>query len=57
MKATVYTLFRAFQFELAILPEEIQVKTTAVSRPYLKDNIQAGAQLPVWVTPLDDDRP
>jgi hypothetical protein len=49
----VYTLVRAFRFELVVRPEDIKMKSTAVTRPYLKDKIEAGPQLSCWVTPVE----
>lgn len=50
MKAIIYTLIRAFKFSMAVDPSDIKFKATAVTRPYLKDNVEAGAQLPLWVS-------
>ncbi|KAI0027118.1 cytochrome P450 [Vararia minispora EC-137] len=55
MKVLVYTLVRAFRFELAVKAEDIQMRQSVVTRPHLRDKIEAGPQLPVWVTALVDE--
>ncbi|KAI0037005.1 cytochrome P450 [Vararia minispora EC-137] len=55
MKTIVYTLVRTFRFELAVKPEEIQMKSMAVTRPHLRAKVEAGPQLPVWVTAVVDE--
>ncbi|KAJ7254987.1 cytochrome P450 [Mycena haematopus] len=50
MKALLFTLIRAFEFELAVPVGEIGKKTTAiVQRPMLKTDRAAGSQLPLLV--------
>ncbi|TBU23441.1 cytochrome P450 [Dichomitus squalens] len=47
MKALVYTLVRAFEFELAVPPEDIQKKSTIVQRPILRNAPNQGSQMPL----------
>ncbi|KAI0358319.1 cytochrome P450 [Trametes cingulata] len=49
MKALVFTLVRAFEFELAVPPEEIRKKASIVQRPFLRSAPEQGTQLPLWV--------
>ncbi|KAI0369814.1 cytochrome P450 [Pilatotrama ljubarskyi] len=49
MKALVYTLVRAFEFELAVPPEEIRKKASVVQRPFLRSAPEQGTQMPLWV--------
>ncbi|KAI0634036.1 cytochrome P450 [Trametes polyzona] len=49
MKALVFVLVRAFEFALAVPPEEIQAKTSVVQRPILRSAPDQGNQLPMFV--------
>ncbi|KAI9068653.1 cytochrome P450 [Trametes sanguinea] len=49
MKALVYTLVRALEFELAVPPEDVQKRTSVVQRPVLKSAPEQGSQLPLLV--------
>lgn len=49
MKALLFTLVRTFEFELAVSPEEIEKRSMVVTRPYLRGQKQAGAQMPLSV--------
>ncbi|KAF9453706.1 cytochrome P450 [Macrolepiota fuliginosa MF-IS2] len=51
MKALLFTLIRAFEFKLAVSPEEIGKKTGIVQRPVLINDLKAGNQMPLLVTP------
>ncbi|KAF9453702.1 cytochrome P450 [Macrolepiota fuliginosa MF-IS2] len=51
MKALLFTLIRAFEFKLAVSPNEITQKTEIVQRPVLINDLKAGAQMPLLVTP------
>ncbi|PPQ72757.1 hypothetical protein CVT24_012797 [Panaeolus cyanescens] len=51
MKALLFTLVRAFEFELAVPPSEIAKRTTVVQRPVLRSDPQAGNQMPLFITP------
>ncbi|KAF9453705.1 cytochrome P450 [Macrolepiota fuliginosa MF-IS2] len=51
MKALLFTLIRAFEFKLAVSPDEIGQKTGMVQRPILINNLKAGVQMPLLVTP------
>ena len=54
MKAILYTLIRAFDFELAVPADEIQRSRASgvVERPVLKSNPDHRAQLPLFITPV-----
>ncbi|KAL1757846.1 cytochrome P450 [Schizophyllum commune] len=49
MKAILFVLIRLFDFELAVDPNDIKVRTAAVQRPALKSEPENTAQLPVIV--------
>lgn len=49
MKALIYTLIRAFEFELAVPVADIRSKQTLVSRPIVLSEPEAGAQMPLLV--------
>ncbi|KIY62983.1 cytochrome P450 [Cylindrobasidium torrendii FP15055 ss-10] len=51
-KAIVFTLLRAFGFELAVKHEDIVSFSSIVQRPYVKNEMAAGSQLPVIIRPL-----
>ncbi|CAK5263997.1 unnamed protein product [Mycena citricolor] len=51
MKALLFTLVRAFEFELAVPIEDIGKKSTIVQRPILKSDPKAKHQLPLIVKP------
>lgn len=53
MKALLFTLIRAFEFELAVDPGEIIKKSTIVQRPLLKSDVKAGNQMPLLLKPVD----
>ncbi|KAI0364501.1 cytochrome P450 [Pilatotrama ljubarskyi] len=49
MKALLFTLVRAFEFELAVPAEDIQKKTSIVQRPLLRSAPEKGSQMPLLV--------
>ena len=49
MKALVFTLVRAFEFELAVPPADIQKKSAVVQRPILRSAPEEGSQMPLLV--------
>ena len=51
MKALLFTLIRAFIFELAFDAENIVKRSAIVQRPYVKGEIEEGSQLPLLLTP------
>ncbi|TFK25770.1 cytochrome P450 [Coprinopsis marcescibilis] len=51
-KAILFTLIRAFEFELAVPAEDIGKKSTIVQRPILRSDPKSGNQLPLLVKPL-----
>nr|BED42956.1 cytochrome P450 monooxygenase [Trametes versicolor] len=48
-KALIFVLVRAFEFALAVPPEEIEKKTSVVQRPQLRSAPERGAQMPLLV--------
>lgn len=51
-KAILFTLLRAFEFELAVPWEDIGSKSTIVQRPVVKSDLDGGNQLPLLVKPV-----
>lgn len=49
MKALIYTLVRAFEFELAVPSADIVSRQTAVQRPFVRTEMAKGMQLPLMV--------
>ncbi|KAJ7108384.1 cytochrome P450, partial [Mycena crocata] len=49
MKALLFTLVRAFEFELTVSVRDVRRKMTAIQRPVLKSEPTAGIQLPLLV--------
>ena len=49
MKALVFTLVRAFEFELAVPRSDIVGKATVVTRPLLRSAPEQGTQMPLYV--------
>ena len=49
MKALVFTLIRAFEFELSFPADQVKKRSLVVTRPYMKNNLEAGAQMPLRV--------
>ena len=49
MKALLFTLVRAFEFELAVKPEDVAKKTSIVVRPLILSEVQNGSQMPMLV--------
>ena len=52
MKALLFTLVRAFEFELAVPPEDIAKKTTIVQRPLVISDPEGGNQMPLLLKPV-----
>jgi hypothetical protein len=52
MKALLFTLIRAFEFSLAVPPEDIGKMSETVMRPVLKTDPLNSNQLPLVVQPL-----
>ncbi|CCM03447.1 uncharacterized protein FIBRA_05580 [Fibroporia radiculosa] len=50
MKALLFTLIRAFVFELAVPADDITHRSTLVRRPVVRSEIKKGPQLPMIVT-------
>ncbi|KAI9452898.1 cytochrome P450 [Lactarius psammicola] len=55
IKALLFTLVRAFEFELALPAEDIVRKTSIVGRPVVASNPGAGPQLPLLIRPANLD--
>ena len=51
MKALIFTLVRAFEFELAVPASEIVKKATVVQRPLVKSEMEKGNQMPMFIRP------
>lgn len=51
MKALLFTLVRAFEFELAVPVKDIVKKQSIVQRPVLLTDPDGGNQLPLLVKP------
>ncbi|RDB19459.1 hypothetical protein Hypma_013686 [Hypsizygus marmoreus] len=51
MKALIFTLVRAFEFELAVPAKDIIKKSSIVQRPVLVTDPEGGNQMPLLVTP------
>ena len=49
MKALLFTLVRAFEFEPAVPAGEVQKRSRIVTRPYLKSEKDGRAQMPLLV--------
>jgi hypothetical protein len=52
MKALLFTLVRAFEFELAVPPEDIGKKSTIVQRPVVLSDPTGGNQMPLLLKPV-----
>lgn len=51
MKALVFALVRAFEFELAVPAEDLIKKTGIVQRPLVRTEMEKGTQMPLIVKP------
>ncbi|KAJ7221601.1 cytochrome P450 [Mycena pura] len=51
MKALLFTLVRAFEFDLAVAADDVGKKSGIVQRPILKSEPEKGNQLPLLVKP------
>ncbi|KAF9265871.1 cytochrome P450 [Marasmius fiardii PR-910] len=56
IKALLFTLVRAFEFELAVPKEDISTKILVVERPYVKSDDSKETQLPLLVKNYSPDR-
>lgn len=56
MKALIFTLVRAFEYNMAISDERFEKQSNVVTRPYIKDDKEAGAQMPLIVKVYDGQR-
>ncbi|KAH9965554.1 cytochrome P450 [Lactifluus volemus] len=55
IKALLFTLVRAFEFELALSADDIVRKSTLVGNPVIASNPSAGPQLPLLIRPAKMD--
>lgn len=51
MKALLFTLVRAFEFELAVPVTEVIKRSTIVQRPLIRSEMEKGNQMPLLVRP------
>lgn len=49
MKALLFSLVRALEFDLAVPGEEIVARTSIVQRPYVSSHLEVGSQLPLLI--------
>jgi hypothetical protein len=49
MKAVIFTLVRAFEFELAVPSEDVVKGSTIVQRPMLRSDPDGGHQMPLLI--------
>lgn len=49
MKALIFTLVRAFEFEMAVPIEDITRKIGLVQRPFVRSEMEKGTQMPLIV--------
>ncbi|EIW75992.1 cytochrome P450 [Coniophora puteana RWD-64-598 SS2] len=52
MKALLFSLVKAFEFELAVPVSDIGVRQTVVRRPIVKSQKEKGAQMPLLIKPI-----
>lgn len=51
MKALLFTLIRAFEFELAVPASDVGKRSSIVQRPFLRSDPENKDQLPLLVKP------
>jgi hypothetical protein len=51
MKALLFTLVRAFEFELAVPASDVGKRSAIVQRPFLRSDPENKSQLPLLVKP------
>ena len=51
MKALLFTLIRAFEFELAVPAEDVRARQTIVQRPVIVSEMELGNQMPLRIKP------
>lgn len=52
MKALLFTLVRAFEFELAVPASDVGKRSTIVQRPFLRSDPESKSQLPLLIKPF-----
>ena len=55
MKALLFTIIRAFEFEPVVPAEDVGKRMSVVTRPFLVSEPHAGNQLPVYIKPVRAD--
>jgi hypothetical protein len=53
MKSLLFVLVRAFEFELAVSPEQIVKSAAVLNRPTVSSELDKGNQLPVYLRPYE----
>ena len=51
MKVPLFTLIRAFEFELAVPAKDIHTKQSIVQRPVVASEMELGSQMPLLIRP------
>jgi hypothetical protein len=51
MKVLLFTLVRAFEFELAVAAKDIVKQTNMFQRPVVISDPEGGNQMPLWIKP------
>lgn len=51
-KAILFTIFRHFEVELAVEPDDIVRRVAIVGRPTIADSPHEGVQLPILIRPV-----
>jgi hypothetical protein len=53
VKALLFTLVKAFEFDLAVPPGDLVKKTNFALRPMLASNPKAGNTMPLFIKPYE----
>jgi hypothetical protein len=53
MKSLLFVLVRAFEFDLAVSPEQIVKSAASLNRPTVSSELDKGEQLPVYLKPYE----
>ena len=54
MKVLLFTLVRAFEFDLAVSAKDIGTASLAIQRPILLSDPKSSNQMPLLVRPISD---
>ena len=52
MKALLFTLVRAFEFDLGVEPTDIGKRSAVVQRPFVLSKKEQGSQMPMVIRPI-----